>query len=304
MSESGVLVVGSVALDSVRTPLGEVEEAFGGAAVYFSVAASLFTKVNIVGVIGDDMPQQNINLLNSRNIDLKGLQKIKGGKTFRWKGYYSFDLNEANTLDTKLNVFEKFNPSLPDKYKDLKYVFLANIDPVLQMKVVEQVNQPKIIALDTMNYWLNSKRDELLDVIKKVDLIIINDAEAMDLASEKYLLTAAKKILTLGPKYAIIKKGEHGVLLYGEEGFTILPPYPTEIVKDPTGAGDSFGGGLMGYISSMDKIDYNTIKKGLVYGTLVASFTIEDFSIDKLNSLTMKDVQTRYEKYSNMINID
>ncbi|HOK39925.1 MAG TPA: PfkB family carbohydrate kinase [bacterium] len=299
----GVLVVGSVALDSVRTPLGEVENAFGGAAVYFSFAASFFTKPYIIGVIGEDMPQENINLLTSRNIDIKGLQKIKGGQTFKWKGYYSFDMNEANTLDTQLNVFEKFSPELPEEYKKIEYVFLANIDPELQMKVIEQVKKPKLIGLDTMNYWLNSKRDELLEVIKKIDLIIINDAEARDLAGEKYLLTAAKKIFMLGPKYVVIKKGEHGVLFYSEDGIIVLPAYPTELVKDPTGAGDTFAGAFMGYIASKNQLNLSTIKNGLIYGTLMASFTIEDFSINRLKNLKNEELENRYKKYKEMLTI-
>lgn len=303
MASKGVLVVGSIALDSVRTPYGEVEEAFGGAATYFSIAASFFTKAYIIGVIGDDLPEQNMEILRARNIDTTGIQKIKNGKTFRWKGYYGFDLNEANTLDTKLNVFEKFDPVIPEEYKDIKYVFCANIDPELQLKIVKQVNNPKLIGLDTMNYWLNSKKDELLEVIKNVDIIIINDAEAKDLSGEKYILSAAKKIVTLGPKYVVIKKGENGVLFYGAEGYTILPPYPTEIVKDPTGAGDTFAGAFMGYIASQDKVDYNTIKKALVYGTLLASFNIEEFSFERLKNLSETEIKKRYEKYLNMITI-
>lgn len=296
-----LLVVGSIALDHVITPLGEFQDIFGGNATYFSISAGKLSKVNVVSIIGQDMPQQHIDIFKSLDIDTVGIQRVKNGHTFKWKGYYGFDMNEANTLDTKLGVLEKYKPVIPDDYKKIEYVFLGNLDPEIQIEVLDQLENPKFVALDTMNYYLNTKKDLILEALSKVDLVIINDSEAQDLSGEKYLLSAAKKIITLGPKYVVIKKGENGSLFYSEEGYTLLPSYPVEIVKDPTGAGCTFAGGLIGYIVSQDNPVHSVIKKGVIYGTILSSFVIEEFGIEKIKILSPEDLKVRYDKYINML---
>ncbi len=299
-----VLIVGSMALDSVRTPAGEVQDALGGAADYASIAASFFAPVQLVGVVGDDFPQEHLDFLASRGIDLGGVQIIPGGKTFRWAGYYDFDLNVAHTLDTQLNVFADFAPSLPPAFKDAPYVFLANIDPDLQLQVVKQVQKPKLTVCDTMNFWIEGKPDALRALLGHVDIAFMNDAEARQLTGQMSVVKAAKALQKLGPKTVIIKKGEHGALLFhGEEHFA-APSYPLEDIADPTGAGDSFAGGFIGYVASQDDISMATLRKAVVYGSVMASYNVEDFSLNRMRTLTPEDIAARYRAFQEIAHFE
>ncbi len=297
-----ILVVGSVALDSIQTPFGRVREALGGAATYFSTVASLYDQVNLVGVVGSDFPQEHINFLAGRGIDLRGLQ-VSEGKTFRWAGRYDYDLNTAETLATELNVFADFRPQLPAGYADAEYVFLANIDPELQMSVLDQVRSPKLIALDTMNYWIEYRRDALTEALKRVDIVLMNEAEARQYAQTFSLIRAAHKILALGPKALIVKKGEYGAVLFANGGdptrtYFFAPAYPLEKIADPTGAGDTFAGGFVGYLAhARQGCDNMAIRQAIVHGTIVASFTVEGFSLERLRTLSLDDIRTRYEAF-------
>ena len=297
MSAAPVLIVGSMALDSVRTPMGEVREALGGAADYSSVAASFFSPVQLVGVVGDDFPREHLDFLASRNIDLAGVQTIAGGKTFRWAGYYDFDLNIAHTLDTQLNVFADFQPTLPEAYKQADYVFLANIDPELQLQVLSQVSAPKLTVCDTMNFWIEGKRDALMEVLKRVDIAFMNDAEARQLTGKLSIIKAARALQEIGPKTVIIKKGEHGALLFSGDDHFAAPSYPLEDITDPTGAGDSFAGGFIGYVAAQDDISTATFRKAVVYGSVMASFNVEDFSLNRMRALTQGDIAARYRAF-------
>lgn len=291
-----VLVVGSVALDTVSTPFGQVEEALGGSACYFATSASFFTSVSLVAVTGEDFPQEHLDFLGSRGIDLDGLQTASG-KTFRWAGKYEYDLNEAHTLDTQLNVFEAFDPELPDHYRDAEFVFLANIHPELQLKVLQQVRQPKLVALDTMNFWIEGSRDSLLKTLKHVDLLMINEAEARQLAEEANLVQAARKIQAMGPKSLVVKRGEYGVLMFHDGHVFSAPAYPLEEVFDPTGAGDTFGGGFMGYLASTGDASVENMRRAVVVGSAMASFTVEKFSLDRLRSLEFGTIQERFQMF-------
>jgi sugar/nucleoside kinase (ribokinase family) len=286
-----------MALDSVRTPTGEVTDALGGAADYSSIAASFYSPVQLVGVVGDDFPQEHLDFLASRNIDLAGVQKIAGGKTFRWAGYYDFDLNIAHTLDTQLNVFADFKPSLPEAYKQAEYVFLANIDPELQLQVLSQVKNPKLTVMDTMNFWIEGKRDALLQVLRHVDIAFMNDAEARQLTGKLSVVKAARALQELGPKTVIIKKGEHGALLFSGDDHFAAPSYPLEDIADPTGAGDSFAGGFIGYVAQQGKSNLETLRKAVVYGSVMASFNVEDFSLNRMRTLTHADIAKRYSQF-------
>lgn len=294
-----ILVVGSVALDSVRTPFEEVEEVLGGSATFFSVAASFFGAVRLVAVVGDDFPATHLDFLGSRNIDVRGLKRVPG-KTFRWKGFYDYDLNEAHTMDTQLNVFEEFDPEIPPEYRDSEYVFLANIDPVLQLKVLEQVRSPRLTICDTMNYWIENKRRELTETISRVDCMLLNDSEARELAEEPNLVAAGKKVLEMGPRRVIIKKGEHGVIMLGKDTFFSLPAYPLDTVFDPTGAGDSFGGGFLGSLSACPEMGEEDIRRSVVYGSVIASFAVEAFSCNRLRELTSGEIDARYREFLDM----
>lgn len=291
-----ILVVGSVALDSVKTPFGEREEVLGGSAVFFSLAASFFSEVRVVAVTGEDFPREHVEFLRKRHIDLDGLKSVPG-KTFRWKGFYDYDLNEAHTMDTQLNVFEAFSPEVPESYRDSDYVFLANIDPVLQRRVLEQVRRPKLVLCDTMNYWIEHRRDELLETVKLVDIMLLNDSEARELVQEPNLILAARKILQLGPRRVIIKKGEHGVLMLSEDSLFALTAYPLEFVYDPTGAGDSFGGGFLGSLSRFEDYTEEDLRRSIVYGSVMASYNVEDFSCERLRDLTFEDIDKRYYEF-------
>jgi sugar/nucleoside kinase (ribokinase family) len=291
-----VLIVGSVAFDSVKTPLGEVDNVLGGAAVYSSTAASFFSPVQLVGVVGQDFPEEHLQFLRSRGVDLAGLQ-VQPGETFRWKGYYDYDVNQAHSLETHLNVFENFRPTLPETYRDAKYVFLANIDPELQLEVLEQVREPRLTLCDTMNFWIERKRDALMEVLKRVDVAFMNDAEARELCGTFSLVQAARQVMSLGPKTVIIKKGEHGAVMFTKDSHFSAPSYPLEEVKDPTGAGDTFEGGFIGYLAHTDHISDATLRKAVVYGSVLASYNVEDFSLNRMRRLTLDEIHDRYREF-------
>ena len=290
-----LLVVGSVAFDSVATPFGQVDEVLGGSGTYFSTAASFFTEVRLVAVVGEDFPAQHRSFLESRKIDLAGLQTAPGA-TFRWKGKYGFDLNEAQTLETHLNVFSTFKPELPEAYRESDFVFLANIDPELQLDVLKQVRRPQLVACDTMNYWIEGKREALLRTLPYVDILIINEAETRQLAGEPNLLKAARAVLAMGPKTLIVKRGEYGVLLVSEHTIFAAPAFPLESVYDPTGAGDTFAGGFMGYLAATRNLSEASVRKATVFGSVMASFVVEDFSLERMRSLVYEDIVERYRK--------
>lgn len=298
-----LLVVGSVALDSVRTPFGEQREVLGGSASYFAVSASYFTEVRMVGVIGEDFPEREIDLFRRRAIDIEGLERVSG-RTFRWAGEYEYDLNEAITLDTQLNVFEYFQPKIPAKYTQSDYVFLANIDPELQLSVLQQIEKPKFVACDTMNYWIRGKIEHLKKTLQHVDLLTINDAEARELAQEPNMVKAIQAIRSLGPKTVVIKRGEYGALMVNEETRFFAPAYPLEEVYDPTGAGDSFAGGLLGYLASTDNISTETFRQGIILGSTMASFTVEDFSLNRLAHLTYAEIEQRFKEFKQLVHFE
>ncbi len=288
-----LLVVGSMALDSVRTPFGEANNVLGGSASYFSLAASHFTRVNVISVIGSDFPREHLELLKKRDINVEGVKKEEG-YSFRWEGEYGYDLSEAKTLSTHLNVFETFNPVVPEYLQDAKYLFLANIDPEIQLSVLKQVKNPSVVACDTMNFWIENKPDELKRLLGYVDILIINDSETRELAGEPMIVKAARKIIEMGPKVLIIKRGEYGSLMFSSEGIFYAPSYPLEDVFDPTGAGDTFAGGFMGYIACWNMTRIEDYKKAILYGSVLASFTVEDFSVNGLANINKEDIATRY----------
>jgi sugar/nucleoside kinase (ribokinase family) len=294
-----VLVVGSVALDTIETPYGKIENTPGGTAIYFSCTASLFTAVNIVAVVGSDFDFNQIDFLKKRRVNFDGLQ-VKNGITFRWGGRYHKDMNKRDTLFTRLNVFENFNPEIPENYKKSDYIFLANIDPRLQLEVLEQIRSPKLIILDTMNHWIDNNRSQLESVIRKCNIFILNDQEARELTGETNILSASVKILKMGPEYLIIKKGEHGAIMLSNDSCFAIPAFPLKNVVDPTGAGDSFAGGFIGYLAICKNHSVNNIKKAIIYGNILASFTVEDFSFKKLINLTMEDVNRRVSLFREM----
>ena len=298
-----VLVVGSIALDDIETPFGRREGVLGGSASYFSIAASNFTEVKVVAVVGEDFPDDHIKMFESYNIDLQGVKKAEG-ETFRWQGSYGYDLSEALTLGTYLNVFETFDPVIPDEYSQEDYVFLANIDPELQLNVLDQVKAPKVVALDTMNFWIENKPLELKKVLERVNILIINDSEARELAKEPRITKAARIIMDMGPEVLIVKRGEDGALLFSSDGIFWAPSYPLEEVVDPTGAGDSFAGGFMGYIAGNNIDDTVGFKKAVVHGSVIASFTVEDFSVDRLIFLKKAEIETRYQAFLKLSDLD
>jgi sugar/nucleoside kinase (ribokinase family) len=298
-----LLVVGSVALDSVETPFGKRDDALGGSATFFSTAASLFAPVQLVAVVGEDFPAEHLEFLRARNIDLQGLTRAKG-KTFRWKGRYSYELNEAQTLDTQLNVFASFAPELPAAYRKARFVFLGNIDPVLQSQVLDQVQKPDLVAADTMNFWIRGKKAELLRTLERVDLLFVNDAEARELSGESNVVKAARAIQRMGPKRVAIKRGEYGAMLFDHEHICAAPALPLSEVFDPTGAGDSFAGGFMGHIAAAGNLEPTTLRQALAVGTVVASFTVEQFSLDRLRTVTREQVRARFDEFRKMIHID
>ena len=297
-----VLVVGSIALDTVKTPVEEHADLLGGSASYAAVGASFFTPVNLVGVVGDDFPKAHIDYFATRQIDLAGLQ-IVPGKTFRWSGEYMWDLNTRETRSVELNVFEHFNPVLPDSYKAAPFVLLANIGPNLQNHVLDQMARPRFVIADTMDLWINIALDELLRLLGRVDMLILNDGEARQLTKETSLIKAAAKIRALGPAYVVIKKGEHGALLFGPNAqFFSCGAYPLEDIHDPTGAGDTFAGGLAGYLAAQDEpaVTFAALRKGVVFGSVLASFNVEKFSLERLRTLTQAEIDVRYACFRRM----
>ena len=298
-----ILVVGSAALDTVETPFGTVEDALGGSAIYFSAAASYFAPVNLVAVVGDDFPKEKIEFLKKKNVDFSGLE-VADGKTFRWGGKYGFDLNDRDTLFTHLNVFEKFEPKIPNSYKNSEYIFLANIGPDLQMDVLKQIQSPKLVALDTMNYWIGGDLPALRETLKRVDVLIVNDSEVRQLAYEANLVKSSKIVQEMGPKTLIIKKGEHGALLITQDSFFWAPAYPLEFIYDPTGAGDTFAGGFMGYMAKSDDISIDNLKRAVVFGSTMASFCVEKFSLERLENLTEEEIRKRFYEFWQMTNFD
>lgn len=289
-----LVVVGSVALDSIETPFGKVEDVLGGSATYFSVSASFFAPdVRLVAVVGEDFPEQYVQLLERHGVDLKGLERADG-KTFRWSGRYGYSLGGAETLSTELNVFETFNPKIPESYKDSEFVFLANINPELQLDVLKQIRSARLTVCDTMNLWIAQRREQLLETLKYVDIFILNDEEARQLTGERKVDMSAKKILTLGPKRVIIKKGEHGAMTMTSDSYFSVPAYPIESIVDPTGAGDSFAGGFLGYLAATKDLSEQNIRKAIVYGTVMASFCVEDFSLNRHCILTKEEIEQRF----------
>jgi sugar/nucleoside kinase (ribokinase family) len=297
-----LLVVGSVALDSIYTPFGETADTLGGSAVFFAVAASLLHPVRVVGVIGSDYPLDQLERLSARGIDWSGVERAKG-ESFRWKGKYSYDLQSRETLETRLGVFASFQPKLPPAWLDAKYVFLGNIDPVLQLNVLEQITDPKLVVCDTMNYWIQSKKSDLLPLLSKVDILLVNDGEARELSGDWNIHRAGKWILAHGPKRVVIKQGEYGALLI-EPGRTFyVPAYPLEEVFDPTGAGDAFAGGFMGYLARVDSTAPEQLRRAMVYGSAMGSFAVEGFGVSGLDKVDYEAVQRRVEAFVDLTNV-
>ncbi len=299
-----LLVVGSVAFDNVITPYGEKEHILGGAASYCSLAASYYTQVRMVGVIGNDFGDEHLDRLRSRGIDLEGVQKDDSGPTFFWKGRYHENFNRRDTLDIQLNVFEKFRPDLPDSYKDSNFVLLGNIHPALQMHVLDQLQGSSFVLADTIDLWIEIERKALLDLIKKVNLFVINDTEAEELTEEKNIILAGNKLREMGPETVIIKKGEHGAILFHEDGMFALPAYPVTELRDPTGAGDSFAGALIGRLASRNRSDFQAIKEAMVYATCTASLTVEAFGCDRLESAGVKVIKERSDTLHRLISVN
>ena len=298
-----LLTVGTVAFDTVETPSGRAENIIGGACTYISYAASYFTnEIFLSAVIGDDFPDSEIQNLRNRGVNLEGLEIKKGEKSFFWEGKYHDNLNSRDTITTDLNVLADFNPVLPDSYKSCKYIMLGNLTPAIQMSVINQLDgNQNLIALDTMNFWMDIAWDELMLVLKKVDILIINDEEARQLSGENSLVKAAKKIYALGPKFLVIKKGEHGALLFYEEKIFFAPALPLSEVIDPTGAGDTFAGGFMGYLTKSNKTDYDTMKKAIIFGSAMASFCVESFGIEALKNLTNDQIESRVNEFRELV---
>jgi sugar/nucleoside kinase (ribokinase family) len=298
-----VLVVGSVALDSVETPFGRADDALGGSATYFAASASHHTRVQLVGVVGTDYPMEKLQALVARGVDLSGLERAEG-ESFRWRGRYRHDLNSAETLETRLGVFSHFRPKIPAQFKRAKYVFLGNIDPRLQIEVLAQVEKPKLVACDTMNFWIESRRDDLVQLLGRVDLITVNDAEARQLTGEANLVRAARWIMEHGPRTVIIKKGEHGAFMFHGDRVFYAPAYPLEAVFDPTGAGDSFAGGFMGYLARTDDLSEANLRRAVVFGSAMGSFVVEGFSITRLLEIGPDDIARRVADFHTLVSFD
>ena len=297
-----VLCVGSVALDSVKTPFGEVDDALGGSAVFFAAAASLYTPLQVVGVIGSDYPKEKLAFLSERGVDLSGVEEAEG-ESFRWAGEYSYDLNSRETLDTRLGVFADFKPKLPESARACDVVFLGNIHPSLQIDVLDQMDSPRLVAADTMNFWIEGERDTLVELLSRVDLLMINDEEARQLSGESNLVKAARSVRAMGPDHLVIKKGENGAMLFSGEEVFFVPGYPLEDVFDPTGAGDSFAGGFIGYLASRDDWDEQTFRRAMVYGCVSGSFAVENFSIDRFKTLTRDEIADRFRAFRRLTEI-
>lgn len=300
---SSVLVVGSVALDSVETPFGRADDALGGSATYFAASASHHTRVQVVGVVGSDYPVDKLQALAARGVDFAGLEHAEG-ESFRWRGRYRHDLNTAETLETRLGVFSHFRPKIPDQFRHAKYVFLGNIDPRLQLDVLRQVEKPKLVACDTMNFWIESRRADLLELLGHVDLITLNDAEARQLSEHANLVKAARWIMEKGPRTVVIKKGEHGAFMFHADRVFYAPAYPLESVFDPTGAGDSFAGGFMGYLAHTDDLSEANLRRAVIFGSAMGSFVVEGFSIARLLEIRTADITRRVADFHRLVSFD
>jgi sugar/nucleoside kinase (ribokinase family) len=299
-----VLIVGSIALDTVKTPVEEHADLLGGSASYAALSASFFTPVKLVGVVGDDFPESEFDFWKSRQIDASGVQRVTG-KTFRWSGEYAWDMNTRETRSVALNVFEHFRPELPENYRETDFVLLANIAPALQSHVLDQMKRPRFVVADTMDLWIETTRADLDALLPRVDLLILNDSEARELTKETSLIKAGRKIRQFGPKYVAIKKGEHGALLFGEDEFFSSGAYPLEDIHDPTGAGDTFAGGMAGYLATTSGTpDFARLRRAVIYGSVLASFNVEAFSLERLRTLTMDEVKARYELFRAMSTFD
>jgi sugar/nucleoside kinase (ribokinase family) len=301
-----LLVVGTVAFDAIETPFGKTDKILGGAATYISLAASYFTKkMNLVSVVGEDFPQEHINMLQKHHVDTTGLQIIKGQKTFFWAGKYHNDMNSRDTITTELNVLENFNPIVPEAYQDCDFLMLGNLVPAVQQSVIKQLKKrPKLIVLDTMNFWMDIAMPDLKETLKMVDVLTINDSEARQLSGEYSLVKAAQKIIEMGPKYLIIKKGEHGALLFNKEQVFFAPALPLEDVFDPTGAGDSFAGGFIGYLAETEDISFDNMKRAIIFGSATASFCVEKFGTENLIGLTQEQVDSRVQEFVDLVQFD
>ncbi|HYS11363.1 MAG TPA: PfkB family carbohydrate kinase [Myxococcales bacterium] len=298
-----LLVVGSVALDSVETPFGKRDDVLGGSATYFAAAASLLTKVSVVGVVGEDFPLAELEFLRRRGVELDGLEKVRG-RTFRWRGRYGFDLNAAETLDTQLNVFEHFSPKLGPVARKAERIFLGNIDPELQMRVLDQAERPRLVCADTMNYWISSRRPQLLELLPRVDVLMVNDGEVRQLAGESNVVKAAHAAQRLGVKAVVVKRGEYGALLVTGEHSFFAPAFPLADVRDPTGAGDTFAGGFLGLLDRMDAGNMAALRQATVMGCTIASFTVEQFSLDRLRELDLAQVRARFNAFRQLVHFD
>ncbi len=301
-----LVVVGTVAFDAIETPFGKTDKIIGGAATYSGISASFFTKgIKLVSVVGDDFPREMISKFTEMGIGTEGLQVKKGQKTFFWSGRYHVDMNTRDTLDTQLNVLLDFDPEIPNSYQDCEFLMLSNLMPQLQKKVIERLNKrPRLVVMDTMNFWMETQWDSLIETIKLVDVLTINDSEARQLTKEYSLVRAAQKILNMGPKYLIIKKGEHGALLFNKEQVFFAPALPLEDVFDPTGAGDTFAGGFIGYLAQTRDISFDNMKRGIIYGSAMASFCVEKFGIERLASLTQAEIDERVHQFINLVQFD
>jgi len=304
--DSSIVIVGTVAFDSIKTPFGEADRIIGGAATYISLAASYFNRnIHMVSVIGGDFPKQQLALFNERGIHTEGVQILDKEKSFFWKGNYHLDMNTRDTLVTELNVLADFDPVIPDSYQDCDFLMLGNLTPTIQIKTIERIHQrPKLVVLDTMNFWMTNTPKELDDVLKKVDVLTINDSEARELSKEYSLVKAARKILAMGPRYLIIKKGEHGALLFHENMVFFAPALPLEEVFDPTGAGDSFAGGFIGFLAQTNDISYDNMKRALIYGSAMASFCVEKFGTDRLIDLNPEEIEERVQDFVDLVQFD
>ncbi len=296
-----LLVVGSIAFDSVETPTARRDRVLGGSAVFFSYAASYFSAVRLVGAVGDDWPTEHTELLRKRRIDTSGLKRIPGGKTFFWRGKYLPNMNDRETMEVQLNVLEQYSPTLTDDHRRSKFVFLANGPPGTQIRVLEQLTGATLTVADTMELWIRETHGEVRDLLKRIDGLVLNDAEAKLLTEDENLVRAGHKVLKMGPKFAVIKKGEHGAMFFGQHETYVMPAYPTPNLVDPTGAGDSFAGGMMGYLAEQGNFEPKTLKTALAYGTIVASYTVEDFSLDRLRQVERPDIERRMVEYRKML---
>lgn len=300
-----ILVVGSLAFDDIETPFGRSDNTLGGSSTYIALSSSYFSdEIKLVGVVGNDFVDDHFRLLHNSGIDTKGIQVIENGKTFRWSGRYHYDMNTRDTLDTQLNVFADFDPHIPAQYRESKYVCLGNIDPELQMKVLDQVSDPELVILDTMNFWIEGKPEELKKTLERVDIFILNDSEARLLSGDPNLVKSARIIRNMGPETLIIKKGEHGALLFTDNGIFAAPAYPLESIYDPTGAGDTFAGGFLGHLARTGEINDTELRKAVLYGSAMASFCVEKFGTEKLANLELLEIEDRYQSFLDLSKIE